>query len=273
LTSISPDAVSADSVAGQAGTERANLIVLVDDHELIRQGVRGIVTRLLGNDSPYEILEAATFAEANRIILARRQDIELLILDLSLPDAKAADMAEHLETDWSDIPTVVVSASEDWALVARFLKLGVLGFVPKSSNVEVMKNALQIVFSGGNYFPMQVSFALAEESLAAARPEADFGAGFEKMPYFSRRVRLSPRQEEILYLMFKGRSNKEIAKYLDITLGTVKNHVAAILHAFNVSSRSKAVLAAIQHGYKEPRTLGVTDTSSDVPPVKQDGCR
>lgn len=268
MTSISPDAVSADSVAGQSGTERASLIVLVDDHELIRQGVRGIVTRLLGDESAYEILEAATFAEVNRIIAARRQDIELLVLDLSLPDAKAADMALHLESDWADIPTVVVSASEDWALVARFLKAGVLGFVPKSSNIEVMKNALQIVFSGGNYFPMQVSFALAEESLAALRPESDFETGIEKAPYFSRRVRLSPRQEEILYLMFKGRSNKEIAKYLDITLGTVKNHVAAILHAFNVSSRSKAVLAAIHNGYKEPRPNVAAETSPVMSSIK-----
>ena len=83
-----------------------------------------------------------------------------------------------------------------------------------------------------------------------------FGKEAEKAAAGLPLVRLYPRQEEILRLMYKGQSNKEMARVLDLSVGTVKNHVAAILHAFNVNSRSKAVKVAIEGGYIHSRPVG-----------------
>lgn len=260
MTSFFPDPERVDGVVKQADLSNDHVILLVEDHEIVRHGVRGIITGLLAGAGEVEILEASTFAEANKFVLERRHDIELVVLDLTLPDASPAAMARHLENDWADLPVVVVSATDDWALAARFVKAGVLGFVPKSSNVNAIQNALRVVFTGGRYFPSQISLALAEERLATTSAPAE--GGVENAPFPAHQVRLSPRQEEILYLILKGLSNKEISNSLDITLGTVKNHVAAILHAFNVNSRSKAAMAAIHSGFKKPRT------SDELPPVE-----
>lgn len=221
------------------------VVLLVDDHEIVRCGIRGIVSRLFEQEVCLEILEASTLAEAGALVECRRADIDLVILDLSLPDAGALAVFQRIEDEWNDVPVVVVSATEDWVLAVRFLKAGILGFIPKSSNVEVMTNALRLVFSGARYFPDQVFFALAEEGLTTTEsiPSA-------AQPPEARVVELSPRQREVLSLVLRGRSNKEIARDLDISLGTVKNHVAAILHAFNVNSRAKAALAAIRHGFQ-----------------------
>lgn len=236
---------------GDAGGARESLpwidrvVLLVDDHEIVRCGIRGIVSRLFEQEGSLEILEASTLAEASALVEERRADIDLLVLDLSLPDAGGAAVFQRMENEWRDIPVVVVSATEDWGLAVRFLKAGVLGFIPKSSNVEVMTNALRLVFSGGRYFPDQVFFTLAED--VSTPPDA---AQSGVQPAEGRAVELSPRQREVLSLILRGRSNKEIARDLDISLGTVKNHVAAILHAFNVNSRAKAALAAIRHGFQ-----------------------
>jgi len=243
-----------DSNVKQAHFSNSHVVLLVEDHEIVRHGEREIIASLLAEEGGVEILEASTFSEANQIVLARGRHIELVILDLSLPDATALQMLDCLETSWVDLPVVVVSATEDWGLVARFLQAGVLGFVPKSSNMVMMTNALQIVFSGGHYFPTQVSLALAEKSVGVANQSAIAEMAHENIESYSHPVRLSPRQEEILCCMFKGLSNKEIARTLELSLGTVKNYVASILLAFNVNSRSSAVMAAIRSGYEGPQS-------------------
>lgn len=264
MTSFISEGGAADTPGNGIRFFDRHVILLVDDHEIVRHGIRGLVQRLLEGRGELEILEVSTFAAANTIVSARRQEIELVILDLSLLDATARDMAVHLESDWADLPVVVISATEDWSLVGRFVKAGVLGFVPKSSNVEVMKTALQIVFDGGCYFPSQISLALAEEGPEVSPADDQAEKTAASLPL----VRLYPRQEEILRLMYKGHSNKEMAKILELSVGTVKNHVAAILHAFNVNSRSKAVKVAVEGGYVFSLPAGEDGPDSPVSPGK-----
>lgn len=246
--------LSAEGVEGNATSGGWPLVdrtvLLVDDHEIVRQGIHGIVARLFGQSGKLEILEASTLADASNQLSRRRADLDLVVLDLSLPDAGGVEVLRRLESDWSDLPVVVISATENWTLAVQFLKAGVLGFIPKSSNVDVMTSALRLVFSGARYFPDQVFFELAQESAEQSKESPVRGHNSDMAAQASI-VGLSLRQKEVLGLILKGRSNKEIAKELQISLGTVKNHVAAILHAFNVNSRAKAALAAAQIGFQD----------------------
>lgn len=221
--------------------ESRRVVLIVEDHQIVRDGMRKIVVDVLTGVS-VEILEASTLAEARQILAERKADLDLVLLDINLPDAVGVDEIECLKSEWAGLPVVVVSACEDWGLAVDFLRAGALGFISKSCNVSVMVNALRLIFAGGRYFPPQVFHLLAE---GGGRQSVDRGG--EALPErqgLVHLVDLSPRQREVLALMLAGRSNKEIARELSMSVGTAKNHVAVVLRAYNATSRAKAVLAA-----------------------------
>lgn len=227
-------------------------VLIVEDHEIVRNGMRKIVADIL--PGPWvTILEASTLAAACDMVRERAGELDLLLLDINLPDATGTAGVEALRADWPDLPIVVVSACEDWSLAASFLKAGALGFIPKSSNVSLMVDALRLIFSGGRYFPTEVLDVLADPAggtvtkpLASTRePEpAREGVG-RGSPAVVHEVDLSPRHREVLALMLQGKANKEIARELGVSLGTAKNYVAVVLRAYNANSRSQALLAAL----------------------------
>lgn len=225
--------------------ENHRVVLIVEDHQIVRDGMRKVVGDVLAGVS-VETLEAATLAEARRIIGARSGELDLVLLDINLPDAGGADEVECLKAEWAALPVVVVSACEDWGLAADFLRAGALGFIPKSSNVSVMINALRLIFAGGRYFPPQV-FDLLTEGRVDGTPAVRDGDSEAPLKNQSpvHMVDLSPRQREVLTLMLQGRSNKEIARELGVSVGTAKNYVAVVLRAYNASSRAKAMMAAL----------------------------
>lgn len=219
--------------------ENRRVVLIVEDHQIVRDGMRKVIRDVLSG-AAVEVLEASTFAEARQIIGGRKGDLDLVLLDINLPDAGGADEVECLKAEWMALPVVVVSACEEWGLAADFLRAGALGFIPKSSNVSVMVNALRLIFSGGRYFPPQVFGLLATGREDEASRRNPVGAAYPSD--------LSPRQKEVLTLMLQGRSNKEIARELGVSVGTAKNYVAAVLRVYNASSRAKAMLAALSGG-------------------------
>lgn len=223
--------------------ENRRVVLIVEDHQIVRDGMRKIISDVLAGTG-VETLEAGTLAEARRIIGERKGELDLVMLDINLPDAGGAEEVECLKAEWTALPVVVVSACEDWGLAADFLRAGALGFISKSSNVSVMINALRLIFAGGRYFPPQVF------DLLAVGRVGDLSAGQEgetpaKSQNPAHMADLSPRQREVLTLMLQGRSNKEIARELGVSVGTAKNYVAVVLRAYNASSRAKAMMAAL----------------------------
>lgn len=220
------------------------VILVIEDHQLIREGMRKIIGDVL-TGANIEVLEASTLAEARRIVRERKDALDLILLDINLPDACGADEVECIRNEWAAQPVVVVSASEDWALAAEFMRAGALGFIPKSCNVDLMVNALRLIFTGGRYFPPQVFDAMSDGYVppVATAIESEIESQ-SKNP--TQIADLSPRQKEVLALMLEGRSNKEIARDLGVSVGTAKNYVAVVLRAYNASSRSKAMLAAMR---------------------------
>ncbi len=206
-------------------------LLIVDDHHLIREGLRPILKRL-GDGEETEVLEAASF-EAAVEYADRHRDLDLLVLDLRLPNVAGFAALCDLQERHPSLPIVVMSGEDDPELMRQAIEHGALGFIPKSSSADVILNALRLVLSGGTYLPRQI---MAAPSKAAAAPVKAAGARLTALG-------LTPRQAEVLELLIAGKSNKAICRELHLAEGTVKTHIAAAFKALNVTSRVQAVLA------------------------------
>jgi DNA-binding NarL/FixJ family response regulator len=221
-------------------------VLVVDDHALIREAMRGVI-RDIEDDAT--ILEASSCSQAIQAI-EQNADLDLIVLDLNLPDRDGFSMLRELGERYPAVPVVVLSGQQDHASVSKALDLGALGYMPKSGKREVMVSALQLVFAGGTYIPPEI----------LARDEPSRSSPGEKEPAIRRQVLsfsdlgLTDRQVDVLTLMMQGKSNKAICRALNLAEPTVKNHVTAILKALDVSSRTEAVIAMNQLGLKLPPT-------------------
>jgi len=206
-------------------------ILVVDDHALIREALRGVLREL---EDDATIGEAADSHQALQH-LAEHPDVDLILLDLYLPGGSGFDLLTDLRQRFPAISVVVLSASSDRADITRALDLGALGFIPKSARREVMLSALKLIFAGGIYVPPEI---FGRQKPAATMPSPT------PRPHAAAELGLTERQMDVLELMMQGKSNKLICRALGIAEPTVKNHVTAILKALKVSNRTAAVVAA-----------------------------
>ena len=212
-------------------------VLLVDDHVLIRDALRGVL-RELADDAV--VLEASDSHQAMRLIEAH-PDLHLILLDLNLPDRDGFAVLADLRKRYAAISLVVLSAFHERENVVRALDLGALGFIPKSAPRDVMVNALRLVFAGGIYIPPEaLGRPQSKEQPIKARPMSPADLGFTE------------RQMEVLALMMLGKSNKAISRTLDVAEPTVKHHVTAILKALKVANRTEAVIAVGALGWDLP---------------------
>lgn len=225
--------------------KKAMKILIADDHELFRDGLRHVLEQL---DADVQVVEASDYKQA--IAAAESEEnIDVVLLDLAMPGMPWGEGLQALrECLPSSVPLIVLSASDDRRHVLQAVNLGAAGFIPKTSSSRVMLSALKLVLSGGVYLPP----ALLDQATGSTNPGESPGAPFgaENAASF-----LTPRQREVLTLLGQGKSNKEIARVLQLAEGTVKLHVTAILKALNVNNRTRAVVAASQ--------LGLTATAGD----------
>lgn len=218
--------------------------LIVDDHVLIREALRGILKELKGEAAA--IIEASDSGHAVRQ-LEQHPDVELILLDLALPDRDGFDLLRELGQRYATISVVVLSAHQDQERVMRALDLGALGFIPKSASREVMLSAFNLIFSGGIYVP-------AEILPRYARPVAEEPAP-GKPSMQNAELGLTARQLEVLVLMAQGKSNKAICRTLDLAEPTVKIHVSAILKALKATNRTEAVVTANALGLRLPHDI------------------
>jgi len=216
-------------------------ILVIDDHVLIRQAMQGVLKKVRRDAV---LLEASNAEQAMRIIAAQ-PDIDLILLDLTLPDRDGFSVFTELRERHPAIAIVVLSAVQDPANVMRALELGARGYIPKSALGDVIVNALRLIISGGTYVPPEI-FAGGELSNTGMR---QFAGEQTPRPID---IGLTDRQLDVLALMMQGKNNKTICRTLDLAQPTVKNHVTAILKALKVSSRTEAVIAANNLGWKFP---------------------
>ncbi len=227
-------------------------VLLVDDHPLILSALQAVIL----NVGSKTIVVGTDSADAARAALRADSDFDLVLLDLALGKVDGFDVLVEFRSTYPAIPVVVVSASERASDVIRAIDSGAMGFVPKSSSHAELHEALSMVMSGSMYVPPSMlglefgrSGGLAGR---APRPpdQAALGEGaqpeaHQKLPSIED-IGLTPRQAEVLALLLQGLPNKLIARQLNLSVETVKDHVAAVLRALGVSSRTQAVLAVSQ---------------------------
>jgi len=214
-------------------------ILIVDDHVLIREALRGV---LKGIQRGATILEAPDGHSAMETL--DQDKVDLVLLDLNLPDRHGLTLLTELRKRYPALGIVVLSALQDHANIRKALDLGALGYIPKSAPREVMLNALRLVFAGGIYIPPE---ALALNHNSHSTPSRN------DHPIVSpSALGLSDRQLEVLALLMQGKSNKSICRTLNLMEPTVKHHVASILRALKVTNRTEAVVAANELGWTFP---------------------
>jgi DNA-binding NarL/FixJ family response regulator len=222
-------------------------ILIVDDHPLIREALRHVLTVL---DSKLELLEAHNCADALAAVDGN-PDLNLVLLDLALPDVDGLQALSRLRERHPGVPVVVLSASEQPEIVTQAIDAGAMGFIPKTSSNQLLLNALRLVLSGGVYLPLEVlrqHQRSPQPVLQRAEEASESGEALSP-----REIGLTARQTEVLALMVQGKPNKLICRELNLAEGTVKIHVTAILKTLNVSNRTQAVIAVGKLGMKLPQ--------------------
>lgn len=213
-------------------------ILVVDDHVLIREALGSVLRELKGEG--VAVIEASDSCQAMRQ-LEDSPDVELVLLDLALPDRDGLDVLSELGERYPTVSVVVHSAHQDRERVMKALDLGALGFIPKSAPREVLLAAFNLIFSGSVYIPPEI---LGRGPRAPVPPTA----GTSARPRGPADLGLTERQMEVLALMMQGKSNKAICRALDLAESTVKIHVSAVLKALKAANRTEAVMTAAALG-------------------------
>ncbi len=212
-----------------AGQGRAPLapelkFVVADDHPLFRGALRQTLASAVDNAT---ILEAGTFAETKKIV-SDTDDIDLVLLDLTMPGASGLSGLVALRAINSTAPVMVVSARDDVETIRRAIDLGASGFISKSASMDEIRKAVETVLAGGLWIP------------------SDVDLGTEMDPEISDLIQrlqtLTPQQARVLSMIAEGLLNKQIAFELSVSEATIKAHVSAVLQKLNVDSRTQAVI-------------------------------
>jgi DNA-binding NarL/FixJ family response regulator len=200
--------------------------VIADDHPLFRGALRAALSGLFADAT---IAEAGSFDDA-AALLDKESDLDLVLLDLSMPGVRGFSGLMYLRAQYPSVPVVVVSANDDAAVIRRCMEFGASGFIPKTLGVEAMREAIARVLEGGVWTPPDVDLSLRTDA--------------ETADLMARLLTLTPQQTRVLMMLSEGLLNKQIAFNLSVSEATVKAHVSAILQKLGVESRTQAVIAA-----------------------------
>ncbi len=199
--------------------------IIVDDHPLFR----GALGQAMGDLFPdAEVLEAGSLDELTQL-LATVGEIDLILLDLTMPGVHGLSGLLYLRAQHPEVPVVIVSASDDARTIRRCIDCGASGFIPKSQPVEAMRDAIRRILGGEVWLPTDVDLSSVPTG--------------ETAQLVSRMSTLTPQQVRVLMMLGEGLPNKQIAYKLGVSEATIKAHVSAILQKLGVDSRTQAVIA------------------------------
>ncbi|WP_312256008.1 response regulator transcription factor ErdR [Stutzerimonas nitrititolerans] len=206
-------------------------IIIADDHPLFRSALQQALT--LGLSDNVHLVEAASIAELETL-LEHGAEWDLVLLDLNMPGAYGFSGLVLLRGQYPQLPVVMISAQEDASVVARAREFGASGFIPKSSSLEAIQEAVRAVLDGDVWWPSNIEDAshVSAEAKAAS-------AGLAS---------LTPQQFRVLTMVCDGLLNKQIAYELSVSEATIKAHVTAIFRKLGVRTRTQAALLLQQMG-------------------------
>ncbi len=197
-------------------------VLLVDDHPLFREGLSNLI---MGLDPLATVEQVGSLDTA---LSLQTQTYQLILLDLNLPNVTGLDGLTQMKATFPDTPIVVISGDDDPQTIAQAIQGGASGFIPKSTNVAVTRQAIQLVMAHGVYLPPQALNA-SNGSKSAGHPLTS---------------QLSARQLAVLRGLLQGKPNKVIARDIGIAEGTVKAHLWTVYQLLGVNNRAQAMYRA-----------------------------
>jgi DNA-binding NarL/FixJ family response regulator len=206
-------------------------LFLVDDHDIVRDGLKSLLSNSTEIDIIGEASNAAQFFESlkNRIP-------DILLLDISLPDMSGIEIAKRLNETNPEIGILILSMFTDEDFIINSIKVGARGYLPKNSKKEELIKAITTVFNGGEYYPVSISEIVAKSYINQMKNKS-----------ISLVELLTEREKEIMHLVVDGFSNNEIADKLFISVRTVETHKSRILQKLDLKSTVDLVKFAIKN--------------------------
>ncbi|ANY66956.1 response regulator transcription factor [Paenibacillus algorifonticola] len=226
-------------------------ILLADDHQLFREGLK----RILNMEEDLEVIGEC--GDGIQVLEFCNHTIpEIVLMDINMPIENGVVTTERLKTIFPDVKVIILSIHDDESYVFETLRKGATGYLLKDMEAEALINAIRSVVNGHAYIHPKVTGKLINQlrrmtyldemgvvsgAAAAKEPGVKFVAGDDNP--------LTRREAEVLRLMAEGKSNKLIGEFLFISEKTVKNHVSSILQKMEVDDRTQAVINSIKFGW------------------------
>ena len=210
-------------------------LVIVDDHALLREGT----IQLLKQSADFDIVGEASSGEDGLAVLERLQP-DVALIDVHLPKMSGLELAREAARSCPGVRVLILSAYDDYAYVTEALEIGVGGYLLKTATAKELADAVRVVADGILVLDRRVADRLTRRGRSASPP----GSG------------LTPREADILPLLARGQSNKQIATELQLGLRTVEGHVSGVLAKLGVASRAEAVAYALGHRLVVPEKPG-----------------
>jgi two-component system, NarL family, response regulator DegU len=221
-------------------------IIIVDDHQLFREGVK----RILDFEETFEVVAEGDDG-TDVISLYEKNMPDVVLMDINMPGKNGVEATADLMAVYPDAKVMVLSIHDDESYVTHALKSGALGYMLKEMDADEIVEAIKVVSNGGSYLHPKVTKNLVAEfrRLSEHENKGNFHQTEIRRPFHL----LTKRECEVLQLLTDGQSNRTIGETLYISEKTVKNHVSSILQKMNVNDRTQAVVTAIKNGWVEVR--------------------
>ncbi|GAE33022.1 response regulator [Halalkalibacter akibai] len=221
-------------------------IVIIDDHQLFREGVK----RILAMESEFDVVaDGNDGSQAMELVQLYRPDV--ILMDINMPQMNGVEATKELVKAFPNIKVLILSIHDDETYVTHVLKTGASGYLLKEMDADALIEAVKVVASGGAYIHPKVTHNLINEYRRLAKEDDlhEESIGYREVEYRKPLHILTRRECEVLQLMTDGQSNRAIGETLYISEKTVKNHVSNILQKMNVNDRTQAVVEAIKKGF------------------------
>ena len=221
--------------------------IVADDHPLFREALIHAIRNCVDDA---HIVEADSL-DTLQMVVDANQDADLLFLDLNMPGVSGFSALAYIRSNHESLPTVIVSAMDDPAVIRRSIQHGASGFIPKSSPISILEDGIRAVLEGEVWLPDGID--LKDDRLGGE--EAKIAAALST---------LTPHQFRVLMMLGEGLLNKQIAFLLGVSEATIKAHVTAVLRKMHVNNRTAAVLAVQKLRINAP-TLLEAELGRDTP--------
>ncbi|GLC87841.1 transcriptional regulatory protein DegU [Lysinibacillus piscis] len=221
-------------------------IIIVDDHQLFREGVK----RILDFEDTFDVIAEGDDG-TDIVSLYTENQPDVVLMDINMPGKNGVDATAELIGEYPDAKVIMLSIHDDETYVTHALKSGALGYMLKEMDADEIVEAIKVVANGGSYLHPKVTKNLVAEfrRLSEHENKGNFHQSEIRRPFHL----LTKRECEVLQLLTDGQSNRAIGETLFISEKTVKNHVSSILQKMNVNDRTQAVVTAIKNGWVEVR--------------------